>query len=381
MTLNQTILVAVAIATIVPLVFLYLIRKLDLYGTGAFRTVLACFVWGLVAFGGALLVNQTMLDNNIVTEDFFRQFSAPVIEEILKSLILIYLVRRVSFTYFVDGAIYGFASGIGFAIIENYYYVYTHQNAAVGLAVARVISTNLMHASASALVGIMLGKSRFEKFPASVGFLLGGYALAMGLHIGYNNLVTRVSNSGGLLLLYAAVVGFSAAGIIAWQIRRGLKEEKAWIQEKLGMADLVTASETEIVNRFAELDNLLLKKFSPQVASRIKRFVTLQAQLGIKRKTLDRLPDANLRAAVLADMDSLRADMNEIRQTLGAYIMLYVRTTFPQDEIQAYTIVADKISQQAAQPSTGPSLFARLDNKVTGTNPKIGPQEPDKPNG
>src|SRR5262249_37084964 len=156
---------AFIISTVVPLVALWIIRTLDLYGTGSFRLVLASFAWGIIAFGLAFGVNRTMLVNNIVTHDVFVRFSAPIIEEILKSLILLWLVRRPNFTYFVDGAIYGFAAGIGFAIFEDYSYVLDHSTAAMGVAVARVLSTNLMHASASALIGIAIGWARFHKQP------------------------------------------------------------------------------------------------------------------------------------------------------------------------------------------------------------------------
>ena len=60
----------------------------------------------------------------------------------------------------------------------------------------------------------------------------------MALHLGFNNLVTRVNS--GLLLIYAATTGITGLIVIAWSIRRGLQEEKAWIEEMLGEADRVT---------------------------------------------------------------------------------------------------------------------------------------------
>jgi RsiW-degrading membrane proteinase PrsW (M82 family) len=381
--LTPTLIIAVLIATIVPLVFLYVMRALDLYGTGAFRTVLTCFVWGLIAFGGALLINQTMLDYNIVSDDVFRRYTAPIIEETLKSLFLLYLIRRPNFTYFVDGAIYGFACGIGFAIIENYYYVYYNPTAALGVAVARVLSTNLMHASASALIGIALGLSRFEKFPSGLLVSLGGYVLAMGLHVGYNNLVTRVSSE--FLLLYAAVVGFTAVGLIAFAIKRGLAEEKAWIEETLGEADRVTAGEAAMVNRLSETQKIfgsLAKKFGPKKAEQIERFLMLQAQLGIKRKTLEKLADAKMRVAVEGEMDQIRDDMNDLRRSVGAYVMSYVRSIFPEEGGLLFSLLGDKIQERIAQPSSGgPNAFALLGGKVTGVVPSASPREPDDLNG
>lgn len=37
---------ALVIATLVPLVVLYIVYTLDLYGTGAFRNIALAFVWG-----------------------------------------------------------------------------------------------------------------------------------------------------------------------------------------------------------------------------------------------------------------------------------------------------------------------------------------------
>src|SRR5947207_13862540 len=116
---------ALAIATIVPLVFLYFLYAQDFYGTGSFGIVLLCFAWGMIAFGLAYGVYELFIAHNPIPGvnipvSTWILFLAPITEEILKAAILIYLVRRPNFTYFVDGAIYGFAAGIGFAAIENW---------------------------------------------------------------------------------------------------------------------------------------------------------------------------------------------------------------------------------------------------------------------
>jgi RsiW-degrading membrane proteinase PrsW (M82 family) len=149
--------IALAIATVVPAVFLIFLYGRDFYGTGSFRTVLLCFAWGMVAFGLAYGISDIIFSNDLLTRNQWVQLVAPITEEILKALILIYLVRRPNFTYFVDGAVYGFAAGIGFAVVENWSYVLGFGGAGLGVAVGRVLSTNLVHATASALVGIALG--------------------------------------------------------------------------------------------------------------------------------------------------------------------------------------------------------------------------------
>ena len=50
---------------------------------------------------------------------------SPWIEESLKALLLVYLIRTRRVGMLVDAAIYGFAIGTGFALFENLYYLAT----------------------------------------------------------------------------------------------------------------------------------------------------------------------------------------------------------------------------------------------------------------
>lgn len=380
------IIVALAIATIVPAAFLYFLYTRDFYGTGSFGTVLLCFAWGIVAFalayGVSILFYQVLMkqpgsadflnsvEKLLRMNDSWVQLFAPITEEILKALILIYLVRRPNFTYFVDGAIYGFAAGMGFAIVENWSYVLGFGAGGMGVAIGRVLSTNLVHATGSAMVGIALGYSRFQRFRGGIALLLGGWLIGMSLHIGFNNLVTRVSS--GLLLLYAAVVGFTGAGFIVWMIRRGLAEQKQWIEDELaeeGERVGVTASEAAVVNRLSEVDKLLepiARQFGSEKAKQCERFLFVQARMGIKSKTLDKLTDEKMKRAVEADIQELRAEMDEARRSVGAYVMLYLRGIFPPDSSPIWGRLENAIQERiAARPTAGgTNLWATLGDRA-----------------
>ncbi|MEK6220988.1 MAG: PrsW family glutamic-type intramembrane protease, partial [Chloroflexota bacterium] len=154
--------VALLIATLIPLAILYFINTRNLYKTDSFGVIMVSFFWGVFAFGLASLLNRFLIANEIVSRINIIQFVAPVEEEIFKAFIFILLFRKINFTYFVDGAVYGFAIGIGFAIVENYEYISNlNAEAALTLAISRVISTNLIHAAASSIVGMAFGRARF----------------------------------------------------------------------------------------------------------------------------------------------------------------------------------------------------------------------------
>lgn len=367
---------AYLIAALLPLLSLWLIYKLDFYKTGQFFTILISFAAGIGAYLLAAEFNRMTYNQGWLGRDDIIRYSAPVIEEILKGLVLWFLVSRPKFTYFIEGAVYGFAAGIGFAIVENFEYI---RSADTGLSVAlsRVISTNLIHAATTSILGIALGLARFEPSLARriLGGLLGLLA-AMLLHVGFNNMVTRVNS--GLLLVYAAVSGFISAGLIAYAIRRGLKIGKAWLEESLGMTDRVTSGEAAVVTRMESVDDILeplAERFGDKKTGQIKDFLTKQARLGFLRKSVERLADERMKRATEEEIAKLRAQVDVARRQVGSYAMLYLRHTFPEDSSPIWGRLETLIQERAAaRPATGGmNLWATL--KTRQDEQKIQPKQ------
>lgn len=374
------------IAALIPLAVLYVIRTLDLYQMGSFRTVLLCLCWGLVAYSMSYVFSiQVLLNQRILVYEQITRFAAPVYEEIFKMLILLYLIRRPNFTYFVDGAIYGFAAGMGFAVVENFQYIYYNSSLGLGTAVSRVLSVNLVHATSTALVGIALGKARVSRSPAArVGYVLLALAGGMFLHGSFNNLV--YSNVGGPILLYGAAIGFGGVAVIAFIIFRGLAEQRKWIEEKLGMADRVTSGEAKIAQRLEDVSEILKplrEMFGDEKADQVEEFVLTQAQLGIKRKTLDALNDEKMRKAVEKEMDALRVKMEAARRKVGTYVMLYVRNIFPEEVSPLWNLletrIQEKITARQQAPASGANLFASLGQRMAAKPAAVNEEGDGKP--
>jgi RsiW-degrading membrane proteinase PrsW (M82 family) len=346
-----------------PFVFLAIIYKLDFYQTGQFRSVLLSLAWGLVAYLLAVVTNRSLVDAGIADWDGIVRYGAPVLEEILKGLFLLYLVRRPQFTYSVDGAIYGFAAGIGFAVIENYEYVTGDPTIALAISFQRVFSTNLIHASSSAMIGIALGMFRLEVSRSRWLMLTTGVLLAIGQHMIFNNMITN-----GTFLIVAIGAGLLGAIFIYVAMRRGRKQAQSWIKEKLGMEDGVTSGEAAFVNRLDNLDEILkpiADRFGAEKATLVEEFLFIQARLGIKRKSLDSL-DEKLSRSVEAEMVGMRADMDSIRREVGTYVMIFVRGTYTEDVISVWNQIQAKIQARsdANNGQKGGGLWTSLDNRV-----------------
>jgi RsiW-degrading membrane proteinase PrsW (M82 family) len=335
--------IAGIIAIVLPLLFLYIIHALDLYSSGSFRAVATCFVWGLVAFGLSLVFNTAIKE--IVLEGPLNMDSveslavaivlvAPIVEEIAKSLALVYFGRRPDFTYFVDGAIYGFAAGIGFSILENFFFIAQTESASQGtlLVVSRSFSTCLMHGSASALVGVSIGRFRYGHGWTRILSTILGWGAAMVLHSSFNRVVQYLEGSAFLL----GTVGLGIGGIvlIALFIRWGLAEERRWIEETLGLSQRVTEKEKALVRELQNLEDLLQpirERFGKEKTRLVEEFLVKQAQIGIKQKSSELATDPGLKQEVQEQISTLQEEMEALRRQVGVYCMTYVRTIFPPE--------------------------------------------------
>lgn len=349
-------------AVAVPALFLALVRWLDLYASGSFRGILICLCGGVVAFLLAFQVNGFF--GGLFSFSVVVMFTAPIAEEILKSLVLVYAVRRNDFTYFVDGAIYGFASGTAFAVLENLFYLSNAgPETTLSLAVTRAFTTSLMHGSASALVGVALGRMRYGRGASRIASLLVGWAAAMTLHITYNNVVNRTE--GTITIILAIILGLGGVGLIAGFIFWGLAEEKRWLLETLVRRVGVSAGESAVVQKLDDLDGLLApveEHFGAEKRKQVEAFLKLQAQLGLKRK-VQQLSSDNWRKAELGiEITELIEEINEARRELGIYCMSYVRSILPPEREPIWSRLAQ--IEEEPEETTGKGLWGALGSKM-----------------
>jgi RsiW-degrading membrane proteinase PrsW (M82 family) len=352
---------ALIVAWLIPLAFLYGVRALDLYRTGKFQYNIYTILWGLIAYGLAVLINSSLRSSGAISELQIVRVVAPIVEELLKAAILVYLVRRPDFNYVVDGAIYGFGAGIGFAIVENTEYVLGQPALALTLALSRVFSTNLIHATGSGLVGSALAQARDDRSLRGALTIVGGLVLAIGVHIGFNTMV-----SAGTFLIFAVLAGLLGAGFIVITIRLGLQVQKGWIDEKLGAGDRVTRGEAQVVRRLQSLDQVLaplVERFGAEKAATVERFLVLQAQIGIKRKMQERTQDEKTRRSIDTEIASLRLEMDQARKRAGTYCMLFVRGIFPEDQSPVWGLIQERVNA-ASTGQAGGGLWDLAANRI-----------------
>src|ERR1051325_1361850 len=172
----------VVIALLPVLSFLGVLLYLDSYKLVKLRDIIV-----VVAFGAAMAVATYLAAAQLlgIVDIEFRTFSryiAPFIEEILKGLLILVMIRTHRIGFLVDAAIYGFAVGTGFALAENLYYLDLFPNAGMGTWILRGFGTAIMHGGATALFAVMgLALLEHAKRARLVSFL-PGFVIAVVLH-------------------------------------------------------------------------------------------------------------------------------------------------------------------------------------------------------
>ena len=334
------------LASILPLLVLGIIHKTDFYQTGQFRLILVSLCWGIFAYLLASWANSALQTFGKIDRETVNRFIAPVLEEILKGMILLYLIRLSKFTYSIDGALYGFAAGIGFAIFENFEFILNNPSMAIPIAVGRVLSADMVHASSSAIIGITAWIFFLRRNWWRWLVLAFGLSLGIGQHMFFNIAVDSAVSP--LIAIGTVILGIV---IVFVSIQQGKRQARKWIKEKLGLDDRITRGEVAMVDRIANPDEFLLpvlERFGPKTASQVEKLLYLQARLGIKRKTLDSFKNnISLRDAMQTEVNKINVEIDEVRHAIGIYPMLFVRRLFTDEIAPVWDRMQAKIQERS----------------------------------
>lgn len=194
---------------------------LDRYEKEPLHLLIVTFIWGAVPALVLALIAEIAIGPEglaVVGPDAQATVVAPVIEELLKALVLIalFIFARREFNGVLDGIIYGALVGFGFAMSENILYFFSYSNQLVSVWLLRAVIFGFNHAFFTSIVGIALGMVRYER-RRWMGYVAVPMALwlAMALHALHNTstqlgvlglCLAWVVNSGGVIVVLATVV-------------------------------------------------------------------------------------------------------------------------------------------------------------------------------
>jgi protease PrsW len=178
--------VKIILALIPVLLFLLLLYLLDSFRLVRLKTLILLLLSGVISAIIAFFINSGLLAATKIEFEIYSRYLAPIMEELLKASVILFLVLRKRIGFLIDAAIYGFAAGAGFAVFENAYYLVISPDANLMVWILRGLGTAIMHSGTTALIAIStIGALNLEK-KIYTGFI-PGLIFAILIHSGFNH--------------------------------------------------------------------------------------------------------------------------------------------------------------------------------------------------
>ncbi|MBW3565546.1 MAG: PrsW family intramembrane metalloprotease [Acidobacteria bacterium] len=181
--------------------FLASLVYLDSYKLVRFRNIIGTILAGCAAAIVSYGVNVTILPLFGIEERLVTRFAAPLVEEIFKAVPIVLLLRMKRIGFLVDAAIYGFAIGTGFALLENLYYLTALPESATALWVVRGFGTAVMHGGTTATFAMLAQLLAERRGREKLADTIPGLLVAVAIHSGFNHFLISPLMSTALVMI------------------------------------------------------------------------------------------------------------------------------------------------------------------------------------
>jgi protease PrsW len=263
---------------IVPvLTFLFVLRYLDSFRLVRLRGILTAIAAGSVISGSCYLLNGIPLN---LADRTWAVLGAPILEELLKAGYLYYLLRRNRIGFMVDGAIYGFAVGAGFALVETMVYLGSLTGASVFVWVLRGLGTAVMHSGATAIVGTVAAAISDQKRRRDWTVFVPGLLIAIAIHIAFNSGILPPAETAAFTLV-------AIPPILQLIFVRNEKRLEKWLtsemDQELELITMISSGEFASTHAGSYL-NTMRTTFPAEIVGDMFCYVSTSLELGLRAK-------------------------------------------------------------------------------------------------
>lgn len=285
------------------LAFLSALVFMDSFKLVSIRSVVQAIVIGCLVAAASWYVNAWFLETFEPEDKVFKRYIAPLVEETLKVLYVIFLIqfRRVGFI--VDAAIYGFAVGAGFALFENIYYLHALGERDLIVWAFRGFGTALMHGATTAIFAI-IAKSLSDRYPRiSIGAYIPGFLLGLVIHSLYNHSPQ----------IQAAILVFVLPPLTIFIFERSEKATRNWLgtgfDSDVELLELIGTGEIHD-NRIGQYLQSLKSTFPGQVVGDMLSMLQIHLELSIRAKGILMAREAGIK---LEPDEMVKANLVELK--------------------------------------------------------------------
>ena len=311
--------VAVALAPVV--IFLVLLTLFDSFKLVPLVTLSRALIAGAAVAVLASLLHAWLLRVTGWDPEAFSRYIAPVTEETLKALVIIYPLRKRQVAFLVDAAIIGFAVGAGFALVENVEYLRALTDRSIWIWIARGFGSAILHATTTAIAAIV-AKSWLDRSPdRGSAALLPGLAGAILLHALYNRALVSPVLAAALLMLVLPLV-------VIFVFTRSEKSTREWVSDGLDLdVELLQLMQSNQfgTTRLGKYLHELRARFPGPVVADMFCLMQLDLELAIRAKGLLLARETGLDVPSDDALAAKLAERKYLEQAIGRTGLLALR--------------------------------------------------------
>lgn len=270
----------IVISLIPVFLFLIFLIYLDSFKLIKIPVAVICVIWGLLSAIIAYFINTTILNSDLIEFESYSKYIAPVVEEILKFLLIIVLIRINKIGFMIDGAIYGFAIGAGFAFIENIFYLNTIETTNMMIWVVRGFGTAVMHGGATSIT-VIFAMSLINQHKHRFHFFIPGLLIAMLIHALYNQFFLSP-------LISTVIIIVAVVGSILVIFQRNEKSLQDWLEvefdSEVKLLQMIKKGKFSST-KTGEFLLSIKDRFTPEIVFDMYCYISLYLELSIRAKT------------------------------------------------------------------------------------------------
>ena len=174
---------------------------LDSYKLVRVRWILITIAVGGAIAASSYFIHTSLLDSTGIEYAQYVRYISPPIEEALKGLIIVGLLRLNRIGFLVDAAIFGFAAGAGFSMIENLYFLQLLEESHLGVWIVRGFGTAIMHGGATAILAVSYRALIRQESRSYLVAFVPGLLVASVIHSLFNHFFFSPINNALIVLV------------------------------------------------------------------------------------------------------------------------------------------------------------------------------------
>lgn len=320
--MNTTLLMHAPIALLPVLLFLAVLVHGDSYKLLRVTTVLTLVAAGAVAAGASYLVSTYAYARYSGDFEGYSRYVSPWIEEALKGVVIVFMIRSRRVGLPVDAGIAGFAIGTGFALIENLYYLASRPHIVLPVEVVRGFGTAIMHGGTTTMLA-MIFVTLYERRPSGgLQLLLPGFVAAVALHTGFNFMLVRPAIATLVTLVVLQLVIFLVFQHSERTLRKWLDEDSDSTVQLLKSINAGTFHDSPAGRYLRSLSD----RFRGEDLADMLCLLQLHGELALRAKGVLLLHESGMEVPKLDDetRDKL-TELEQLNRSIGKTGMLMLR--------------------------------------------------------